>query len=320
MTTPLQRAAGALGLATAALLAACGGGGSEDTGSLSAADAGAAATRKIALKGGNDCIGSCTGGGGTPVAGAANPLPTSAPAPGILVRESFGPGPEQLRPKGGKGDMRSAFLHTTLGGFWVEWPGNKANAWITPNGDPTWKFAGAGGNPAELPSPLQAGPYGYEGVAYSELFDVVNPVFPTALLPVSMPTAGRWALSLEGYPTNVPDSYLGLGLTDSGATVSNLTGAARVALLLHATGGAGPAPLRWELWAGGATRTLLASGSTEDVTFNHLELRYDPRAQLLEARINDTAVGPFPFVLGVPRYAGFEGLGLADNFMLRTLP
>lgn len=322
MTSTWQRAAGALGLASAALLAACGGGdGDGSTGSLSAADASAAATRKIALKGGNDCIGSCTGGGGTPVAGAVNPLPTTAPAPGILVRESFGPGPEQLRPKGGKGDMRSAFLHTTLGGFWVEWPGNKANAWITPNGDQTWKFAGAGGNPRELPSPLQEGPYGYEGVAYSELFDVVNPVFPTALLPVNLPTASRWALSLEGYPTAVPNSYLGLGLSDSGATLSNLTSAARVALLLRPPADtSGPAPLRWELWAGGATRVLLASGSTEDQTFNHLELRYDPQAQLLEARVNEQPVGPFPLALGVPRYAGFEGLGLADNFVLRTLP
>lgn len=320
MTTNLPRAAGALGLAAAALLAACGGGGDAPD-ELSAADTRAAAERKITLKGGQDCIGSCSGGGGTPVAGAVNPLPTTAPAPGMLVRESFGPGPQQLRPKGGKGDMRSAFLHTTLGGFWVEWPGSKNTQWITPNGDQTWKFAGAGGNPRELPSPLQEGDFGYEGVAYSELFDVVTPVFPTALLPVNLPTATRWALSLEGYPTAVPDSYLGLGLTDSGATLSNLTGAARVALLLRPPAdGTGPAPLRWELWSGGVTRTLLASGSTDDVAFNHLELRYDPQAQLLEASVNDQAVGPFPLALGVPRYAAFEGLGLADNFVLRTLP
>lgn len=322
MANIMQRATGAIGLAAATLLAACGGGGDGgDGGGLSGADATAAATRKIVLKGGNDCIGSCTGGGGTPVAGAVNPLPTSAPAPDILVRESFGPGPEQLRPKGGKGDMRSAFLHTTLGGFWVEWPGSKNTQWITPNGDQTWKFAGAGGNPYELPSPLQPGE-GYEGVAYSELFDVVNPVFPTALLPVSLPTATPWALSIEGYPTDVPDSYLALGLTDSGATLSNLTRFAQVALLLRPAAPDAPAtrPLRWELWTGGATRTLLASGNTDDMTYNHLELRYDPLAQRLEARVNGQAIGPFPLALGVPRYAGFEGLGLADNLVLRRLP
>lgn len=328
MSNRLLRAAGAWSLATASLLAGCGGGDPIDNASATAqaADAG----RKVAAKGGsggggNDCIGSCTGGGGTPVVGAVNPLPTTAPAPGYLVRESFGPGPQQLRPKGGKGDMRSAFLHTSLGGFWAEWPNSAKTSWITPNGDQTWKFAGAGGNPHELPSPLQAGPFGYEGVAFSELDDVVNPVFPTALLPVTLPTNQRWAVSLEGYPTNVPFAYVALGLTDSGATLSNLTSASKVTLLLRPPGPPDPVtgngtPSIWELWQGGATRTLLASGGLDDMTFNHLELAYDPVAKQLTARINETLVGTFPMDLGAPRYAGFEGIGLVDNFVIRTLP
>lgn len=313
MTPAPTRATGALMLVAAALLAACGGGDPEDSAP--------AAGPKFAQQGGNGCIGSCTGGGGTPVAGAPNPLPTTAPAPGVLVRESFGPGPQQLRPKGGKGDMRSAFLHTSLGGFWAEWPNDRASAWITPNGDQTWKFAGSGGNPYEMASPLQVGEFGYEGVAFSELFDVVNPVYPTALLPVTLPAATPWALSIEGYPTAVAGSYLALGLTDSGATLSNLTSVARVTLLLRPpSGAAAPGPLAWELWSGGATRTRLAFGSTEDQTFNRLEIRHDPQAGLLEARVNGVAIGPFPLALGRPRYAGFEGLGLVDDFVLRTLP
>ena len=49
-------------------------------------------------------------------------------------------------------------------------------------------------------------------------------------------------------------------------------------------------------------------------------IRYDPQAGLLEARVNGAGIGPFPLALGRPRYAGFEGLGLVDNFVLRMLP
>ena len=295
-------------LLAAAALAACGGGGLDDSPT-------ALASRETPQKGG-DCIGSCTGGGGTPVPGATNPLPTTAPAPGYLVRESFGPGPQQLRPKGGKGDMRSAFLHTTLGGFWVEWPGSKNTAWITPNGDQTWKFAGGGGNPYELPSPLQPSEM-FDGLAYSELFDVVTPVYPTALLPMTLPSA-PWALSIEGYPThNVPfDSYIGLGLTDSGATVSNLTTAAKVSLLLRAR--ADGLGLDWELWQGGASRTRLAQGVTDDYTFNHLELAYDPSTGVLTGNVNGQSIGSHPMALATARYGAFEGLGMVDNFVLRN--
>lgn len=303
---------GALGGLCALVLAGCGGG-EADSGAASASVT--PVVMEQAQKAGNDCIGSCTGGGGTPVVGATNPLPTTAPAPGYLVRESFGPGPQQLRPKGGKGDMRSAFLHTTLGGFWVEWPGNKSNAWITPNGDQTWKFAGAGGNPYELPSPLQPNEM-FDGVAFSELFDVVNPVYPTALLPISLP-AKPWALSIEGYPThNVPfDSYIGLGLTDNAATLSNLTSVAKVSLLLKAR--ADGLGLDWQLWQGGLNRTLLAQGWTDDYTYNHLELAYDPATQLLSGNVNGQSIGVHPMVLSSARYGAFEGLGLVDNFVLR---
>ena len=154
-------------LALAALLAACGGG-AEDSRNPASTDDG----RAQALKGGGDCTGSCTGGGGTPVVGT-NPLPTSAPAPGVLVRESFGPGPAGIRPKGGKGDLRSTFIGTTLGGFWAEWPGSKNTGWITPGGEATWKFTSgiSGndpiGNPWELPSPLEVG--GMRGFVWSDV-------------------------------------------------------------------------------------------------------------------------------------------------------
>lgn len=294
-------------------LVACGGGDEATTATTAQADP----ARAQILRKGNDCIGSCTGGGGTPVPGATNPLPTTAPAPDVLYRESFGPGPEQLRPKGGKGDMRSAFLHTTIGGFWVEWPGSRNTSWIGANGDQSWKFAGADGNPYEMPSPLQPGE-GFGGVAYSEVFDVTSPVYPSLLLPVTLPD-GRWALSIEALPQGGAfDAYVALGLTDSTVTTSNLTTVGKVALVLRRD--AGSPALRWELWSGVGTRSLLASGATDDMTWNRLVLSYDPGTQQLTAAVNDVTVGPFALSLGAVRLAGFEGLGMADNFVIRRLP
>lgn len=310
----LQSAATVLVAAT--VLMACGGG--DDSADVATMQQQGTSGRMRILKNGNDCIGSCTGGGGTPVVGATNPLPSTTPAADILYRESFGPGPEQLRPKGGKGDMRSAFLHTTIGGFWVEWPGSKGNAWIGANGDQSWKFAGADGNPYEGPSPLQPA-QGYGGVAYSEVFDVVNPVYPSLLLPVKMPV-GRWALSIEATPYGGANfgSYVALGVTDSAVTTSNFTSVGKVALIVRREPVA--SSLTYELWSGVGGRTLLASGPMEDMTWNHLVLAYDPATLKLTASVNERVLGTFDVNLGSPRYAGFEGLGMADNFVIRTRP
>lgn len=302
-------------LALAALLAACGGGGdSGDPG----ASAQAADSRERILKGA-DCSGSCSGGGGTPVAGT-NPLPTTAPAPDVLVRESFGSGPANVRPKGGKGDLRSAFVGSTLGGFWVEWPGNKNTAWITSAGEATWKFTSSsnpdGGNPnlLEMPSPLEVGVYGQ---VWSDITDGAPGGYPTALLPVAWPT-GRWALSMAGILSQAPGSTLALGLTDSSQTVGNLTSASKVTLLIKLS--ADGYALDWQLWQGGASRTLLAAGLGEDLGFNRLALIYDPQTQLLSAEVNGVSSGNFPVNLGIARYAAFEGNGVVDDFVLRTLP
>ncbi len=305
-------------LALATLLAACGGGeGAGDTPS-SADD-----VRAQIQKNGGDCTGSCTGGGGTPVTGT-NPLPTTAPAPDILVRESFGPGPAGIRPKGGKGDLRSTFIGTTLGGFWVEWPGNKNNAWITNGGEATWKFTassngGANPNAYELPSPLEVD-LGYgviAGQVFSDVSDGISGGLPTALLPVAWPTTA-WSVSIEGLLwLNTASSYIALGLTDSSATLNNLVTAAKVTLLMRSADGG--ATLMWELWQGGAPCTLLASGPLEDLGFNQLKLSYDPVAQQLSVHVNGVAGGSFPMNLGRPRHAAFEGISLVDDFVARKL-
>ena len=313
---PLHHAALSVVAACLLTLTACGGGGGGG-GDDTTARAQASDRTAHALKG-SDCTGSCTGGGGTPVSGT-NPLPTTAPAPDILYRESFGPGPAGVRPKGGKGDLRSTFIGTTLGGFWVEWRGSKNTGWITPGGEATWKFTSgiSGndpiGNPWELPSPLEVG--GMRGFVWSDVTDGVTGGYPSALLPVTLPTT-RWSVSMEGTPAT--GGQLVLGLTDSSVTLNNLTTVGKVALLLRTDATASTTV--WELWLGGATRTLLASGITDDLYYNQLQLTYNPQAQQLSASVNGVTVGPFTANLGVPRYAGFEGTGVADNFVIRRLP
>lgn len=299
-------------LALAALLAACGGS-ADDIRNPTSPDDG----RAQALKGGGDCTGSCSGGGGTPVAGS-NPLPTSAPVPGVLMRESFGPGPAGIRPKGGKGDLRSTFIGTTLGGFWAEWPGSKNKAWITPAGEATWKFtAGTNGgpnpNPNEMASPLEVDTV--YGQVWSDVSDGATGGYPTALLPMTWP-ATAWSMSIEALSSPVAGSYVALGVTDSGSTLGNLVSASKVSLLVRM--GAAGSSLSWELWQGGAARTLLASGPVEDLSFNQLKLSYDPATQMLSVSVNGTPGGSYPVALGAPRYAAFEGLGTVDNFVVRS--
>lgn len=295
----------------AALLSACGGG-------ADAPETSAGGPTATIQKGGG-CTGSCSGGGGDPQPGA-NPLPTSAPAPGVLVRESFGPGPQDLRPKGGKGDLRSAFIGTTLGGYWVEWPGSKATQWITSAGEATWKFTSSisvndpVGNPWELPSPLEVG--GMRGQVFADLSDGSAAGMPTALMPVTLPSR-PWTLSIEGYPWD-PNASIALGITDSGVTLGNLATAARVSLMISDDGDA--AGLLWQLWQGGTTRRLLASGRTDDMTWNRLVLQYNPATQQLVASVNGQVTPAFTVNLVGARYAGFEGNGVVDDFVLASAP
>lgn len=305
----MTHAQNALGLAALTLLlAACGGGEADST-----SNEPASARRAHVLKGTGG------GGGGGTVSPTTSVLPTTPPAPDILVRESFGPGPDIQRPAGGKGLLKPTYLHTTIGGFWVEYPGSKNAAWITPDGDQTWKFCGIGGylDPYELPSPLQPSE-SMQGCVSSEWFDLVTQ-YPTALLPFT-PPATPYAVSMEGWPSVVPGAYIAVGLTSSGATLSNFTTTGQVWLSLRKQEAMVNGALVYELRTNGMSGTLLASGVVDDVTWNQMLLRYDPAAKLLSASLNGVSLGEFPLDMPAPRYAGFEGVGVLDNFVIRNAP
>ena len=65
---------------------------------------------------------------------------------------------------------------------------------------------------------------------------------------------------------------------------------------------------------------LLASGVIDDMTWNQMLLRYDPRSKLLSASVNGVSLGEFLLDMPAPRYAGFEGVGILDNFVIRNAP
>src|SRR3954465_8649953 len=68
-------------------------------------------TPALAAKGGGG-----GGGGGLP---PPSVLPTTPPEANVVLRESFGPGPDLLlaRPQGGSGGLRNVFAGTDLPGF-----------------------------------------------------------------------------------------------------------------------------------------------------------------------------------------------------------
>ncbi len=253
------------------------------------------------------------GGGGTttPPPPSVSILPTTAPAPGVLHRESFGMA-DGYRPAGGKGDLKAVPLHTTLGGFWMEYPGTKNSQWLTPNANQTWKFAACSDDPWEMASPLQA--VG-NGCIVSEWFDPVTS-YPTALQPFVAP-ATDYELSMDGYPAPIPGGYIGLGFTGSGATVSNLATSGALWLRVTLPVPDATVPLSYELRTGGMTGAILASGQMGYAGFNRMALRYSPATSTVTLTIDGTLIGSYAAPMAPPKYVAFEGVGVMDNFVVR---
>lgn len=254
-----------------------------------------------------------SGGGGTTT--VTNPLPTTAPAPGVLVRESFGAA-ELFRPTGGKGTMKETYTHTPISSFWVEYPGSKNTQWLAPSEGQTWRFCGSSVNPYEMFSPLQV-TWG-NGCVASEWFD--NPTEnPTALMPFKAPAASAYEVSINGYPAPITGKYLAVGLTNSSLLYSNLETSASVVLVIRTNPLTNFYTVLYELRANGMNGQLLASGETYFEGFNQLALRYDPVAKTVTGSVNNTSLGVHPLTIAAPTYAGFEGVAIADNFIVRTV-
>ena len=254
------------------------------------------------------------GGGGDSKIDGSNFLPATPPAPGILVRESFGPGADTMRPAGDKGVMKATYTHTTLDGFWVEYPGSRDTQWLTPETGQTWKLCGGSADAYELPSPLQVS---YSGCVASEWFDPPTS-YPTALLPitVALPGAG-YELSMDGYPAPIPGGYVAIGFTTSPVLTSNLTTSGLLWLRVTDPTRAG-VPLHYELRVGSlATGRLIAAGDAGSAGWNRMALRVSPAAGTVTLTFADAVLGTFPVTTATPTYLAFEGIGILDNLVLR---
>ncbi|AHG89800.1 hypothetical protein J421_2263 [Gemmatirosa kalamazoonensis] len=224
------------------------------------------------------------------------------------------PGPDLLRPAGGKGTAKATSLHTTINGFWVEYPGSGNASWIAPETGQTWKFCGGSDDPYELTSPLQTQ---YNGCVASEWFDPPTS-YPTALMPITftLPSAG-YELSMEGYPAPIAGAYVAIGFTSSGAVTSNLTTSG--ALWLRVTD---PTrfgfPLHYELRAGSlASGRVIASGDAGASGWNRMAIRYAPAAGTVTLTNDGVVIGTYAFTMPTPKYLAFEGVGILDDLVLR---
>jgi hypothetical protein len=265
-----------------------------------------------------------SGGGGkrdvraspAPSAPVAVPMPNAAPAPDILLRESFGLG-STVRPNGGKGKLKEIFSHTSLAGFWIEYPASKNTAWLAPAEGQTWKICQATPDPYEMPSPLQAS-YA-NGCITSGLFDP-DPTRPTALMPFRAP-ANAYEASFDGHPfvgVGEDGGYLALGFTDSALLESNLQTSAAVWLVLR-PGSSPQSTMYYELRTDGVTGPVLASGETAMEWYSRIALRYDPLAQTVSASVNGIELGIHRHAIAPPRFIGIEGVGFVDNFIVRNV-
>ncbi|MEQ1645025.1 MAG: hypothetical protein ABL959_16365 [Pyrinomonadaceae bacterium] len=251
---------------------------------------------------------------------AVAPLPQLAPMPDMLLRDSFGTGPEGMRPASGKGTLRDTYLGQSFGGFWLEFPGIKTNRWATPDSGDTWRFCGTAMNPHEFQSPLQIA-FGYEQntiLCTALNAQISSTIRPAMLMPLPSGLNVPYEIEIDGTYWDVPNAYLAVGFTNSGSLTNNLSSAGDLFMVLKSDGTG--SYMRYEFRRGGFNGQLLASGLSDDFLFNQIKVRYDPRNRNVGASLNGQDLGTFASNISRLRYAAFEGNGYADNFVVRRLP
>lgn len=266
--------------------------------------------------------GSSGGGGGGTACDLTPVLPGFAPFPDIIIRESFGPGPNDVRPAGGKGCNRADFVSTDIAGFWSEYPGTKNSAWIAPaETNQTWRFCAVSDNIYEMPSPLQGVDNSENGCLVSDWFDPVA-TRPTALLPFTQP-AGPYEIHLDLWPgLGDPAYYEGFGVTDSAVTDRNLESVGGLWFELgHPDSALNPVVnVTYDVRVNGRMGPVVAAGVVPWTPWMPVNLRYDPVSGNASASLNGVELGSwFVGAIKTPKYIGIEGVGVADNLVVRKL-
>jgi hypothetical protein len=277
--------------------------------------------------GGGAAGGGGGGGGGTAVSGTAQDLcslvaPGGAPSrilPGtVLIRESFGFGPQLARPEGGNGKLRQVSIGTGIGGFWAEQPCSNAVVWMGPSGQgvQSWIFTDSSDNPKEPPSKMM--PPGAGNGTLGVRVDAGEPVEnAVALVPFQAP-AIPYEVSVDTLPVIPPGAWFEVGFTSSNALNNNLESAGQAWMRVQYTRQP-PFLATVELHTNGlngkaASETFTAVNSG----FDTLTVRYDPAAGLVTGFFDGTIVGTIPYDAAAVRFTGIEGAGVADNFEVRA--
>jgi len=278
--------------------------------------------------GGGNSGGGHGGGENTPpVVGTAADVcnvvaPQGAPVtivPGtILARDTFGFGPQLLRPTGGNGTLKPVAMHTGLNGFWAEQPCSNSAVWMTASGSgvQSWNFSITNTDPKEPPSAMM--PAGLENGAMTVFLDGESvPEFPTALLPLQAPSIPYEVSAEIVFVTPNPGTWFGLGFTSSNALNRNFEAAGQAwmrvrrdslfdslagTVELHTNGLAGPS----------------ASASVVLAPFSTLRVQYDPLGRTVNGYYNDLLVGTLSYDASSSRFVGFEGAGTLDNFVVKA--
>jgi hypothetical protein len=249
------------------------------------------------------------GGGGGGTTAPVNVLPTTPPAPDVVLRESFGMG-DQFggRPQGDKGDLRSPVGSPSLAGYWLEFPGSKNSPWAASR----WMFASCSLNPYEtLASPLENGIS--DGCLFSEWRDGVL-AYADALVPFQAP-ATKYTVSTEMYPGFLDGAYVGFGLTTSSSLTANLPAAGEIWIQLSQATPYDGLHGQYAVFNGSQ---VLASGYVDCNGFNRVAITVDPAAQTVTVTYNGTDLGTWALAV-TSKFIAFEGQGVADNVVVRTV-
>jgi len=241
---------------------------------------------------------------------APSNMPTTAPAPGVIYRESFG-ADNQWRPAGGKGTPKYVAISQSIAGFWAEWPNNNNVAWIEGDAVEAWQWAGCSTNANQMPSPIDLEPF--NGCIFSsETHGMIAP--PSALLPFSAPTT-PYEFSIDGYPRPVAGAYIAMGFTNSRVTSKALANSGSLWLKVDNAMN-NPGPMHYELRLNGMTGPVLASGDEGYPGFNPMKLKVDPVAKTVTLTINNVVIGTYSANIAPPSYLAIEGYGMFDNLVV----
>lgn len=278
--------------------------------------------------GGRDTGGS-GGGGGTAQDVCSVVAPGGQPTqivPGtVLIRDTFGPGPQFARPEGGSGSLHQVNVNTgndggsDISGFWAEQPCSNTVVWMGPTGGgaKSWIFQLSPIDPKEPPSNMLPPGVGNVRLAVNRAPDDALE-HPVALVPFQAPSI-PYEVSVDTPPVVPPGDWFDVGFTASNALNDNFESAGQAWIRVKYADTQDPVFATVELHTDGLSGPSISAVLPIDPSsWDTLTVQYDPVLRLVTGYYNGQAIGTLPYDASSARYAGFEGDNVADNFVLKA--